>query len=143
MRIALLSLGLVLAACSSGPEVLDPDAAAEALVDRNWITTWPTSPATPHHVLRFVPSMGSSGVYQDRVLFEGSFELFLFRAEEGRLAFTFPGKDERHETPFRIEKVDGPAPFTHRLVLEASPRGPNVYYGYDESGGGHDLALDY
>ncbi len=142
MRALALVALFALAACSSGgPDVLDADEAKEALVNRNWVTTWPSSPSEHLHVLRFVPSMGSSGVYQDRVLFEGKFELFLYRAEEGRIAFTFPGREERAETPYRIERVDGPAPFTHRLVMEASPRGPAVYYGYDE-GSGQELAFE-
>jgi hypothetical protein len=74
------------------------------------------------------------GVYQDRTVFEGSFELFTFSATGETISFVFPGKDERRESAYRIERVDGPHPFTRRLVLDDTPRGPATYYGWDESG---------
>ncbi|MGF1466397.1 MAG: hypothetical protein ACFCGT_09695 [Sandaracinaceae bacterium] len=133
MRLVLtLTLALALAACG-GPsgEALAPDAARGALIDRNWVSLWPTDPNQRLHVYRFVPSMGG-GVYQDRTVFRGSFELFQFEATGQELRFAFPDNQERLHTPYRIERVDGPRPFTHRLTLEQAPRGPAVYYGWNE-----------
>ncbi|MCA9613009.1 MAG: hypothetical protein KC586_09685 [Myxococcales bacterium] len=135
MRAPLLLLSLpvvfVLACGGSDTNALPAETASAELVNRNWIDVWPESHDDHLHVYRFTPSMGG-GVFQDRTVFEGRFELFTF-SEDGRaLRFHFPGKRERHETAFRIERVDGPAPFNRRLVLEDDPRGPGVYYGYDE-----------
>lgn len=125
---------LLLAAGCSSSETIAPSEAQNELVDRNWIDVWPQAKDDRLHVYRFIPSMGG-GVYQDRTVFEGSFELFTFSATDEAISFTFPGKDERHETAYRIERVDGPHPFTRRLVLDDTPRGPATYYGWDESGG--------
>jgi hypothetical protein len=125
------AFALLLAACGSSGEAVPAERARGELVNRNWIDVWPESKDDRLHVYRFVPSMGG-GVYQDRNVFEGSFELFTFEASGETLRFAFPGREEAHETAYRIERVEGPAPFTHRLVLEDSPRGPGVYYGWDE-----------
>ncbi|MEM9071154.1 MAG: hypothetical protein AAGE52_21770 [Myxococcota bacterium] len=125
-----LALAL-LAGCSDSAEVLSPADARAELINRNWLDVWPESADDHLHVFRFTPSMGG-GVYQDRTVFEGKFELFTFEATGDTLRIVFPGKDERHETAYQIERIDGPAPFNRRLVLEDSPRGPSIYYGYDE-----------
>lgn len=129
MRRILLVL-IVLAACSSGHRTkqLAPDDAARLLIDRNWIDVMPQSPKDRLHVFRFVPSMGG-GVFQDRTLYRGEFELFLFRAEPDAIAFTFPETSEQVRTAYTIEDVDGPAPFDLKLTIAHSPRGPSVYYG--------------
>ncbi|HJL02582.1 MAG TPA: hypothetical protein RMH85_22450 [Polyangiaceae bacterium LLY-WYZ-15_(1-7)] len=131
-------LTLVLVACDDAEPVAPADARAE-LIDRNWIDVWPQNADDELHVYRFTPSMGG-GVYQDRTVFEGRFELFTFEATGDTIRFRFPGKDETHSTAYRIERVDGPAPFTRRLTLEDTPRGPAVYYGWDEGSGASPFA---
>ena len=131
--ILLAAAASALAACgaSDDAQVLPADEAQEQLIDRNWVTVWPESKDEELRVYRFVPSMGG-GVFQDRTVFEGRFELFTFEADGQRIRFHFPGPDERQETAYRIERVDGPEPFTHRLVIEDDPRGDGVYYGWNE-----------
>ncbi|MEM6954361.1 MAG: hypothetical protein AAF411_04275 [Myxococcota bacterium] len=131
---AISAFVLLLAACSGEAPSLTPQEAASQLIDRNWIDAWPESKDDRLHVFRFVPSMGG-GVHQDRNVFEGEFELFTFEATGDEIRFRFPGREEVHTTSYRIEPVDGPQPFTHRLVLDDSPRGPDVYYGWNEAGG--------
>jgi len=132
MRCAVPALLLVLAACSSAteapPRALPPDQAARVLVDRNWIDRMPEAHDARLHVYRFVPSMGG-GVFQDRTVFRGEFELFVFAIEGGELAIRLPDTGERVRTGYRIERVTGPEPFDLRLTLDHAPRGPAVYYG--------------
>jgi hypothetical protein len=121
---------LLLAACGSDArrDAVPGAEAARLLVDRNWVDVWPTDKTQRLHVYRFTPGMGG-GVYQDRTLFKGEFELFRFEVREDLLRFDLPETEQDVETRFRIERVDGPAPFDLRLVLDRSPRGPRVYYG--------------
>jgi hypothetical protein len=127
-----LACSLAGAACSSKSE---PRAqrveAAEArllLLDRNWMDRMPQSSRDHLFVFRFVPSMGG-GVFQDRTLFKGLFELFVFEATGEELRFFLPETNERVRAAYTIETVDGPEPFDLRLTIPESPRGPKVYYG--------------
>ena len=51
------------------------------------------------------------------------------------------GKTSEKDKFDRIERIDGPAPFNRRLVLEDTPRGPSTYYGYDEGQTASPLGL--
>jgi hypothetical protein len=132
MRRALCLVILVAAgsSCSSGHRTkqVAPDDAARLLIDRNWIDVMPQSPKDRLHVFRFVPTMGG-GVFQDRTLYRGEFELFMFEAEPDAITFTFPETSEQIRSAYTIEDVDGPAPFDLKLTIARSPRGPSVYYG--------------
>ncbi|MFK7991626.1 MAG: hypothetical protein AB8I08_36755 [Sandaracinaceae bacterium] len=129
--LAFTLLALSLTACGPDAEVVPAAQARSELINRNWLDVWPEAADDSLKVYRFTPSMGG-GVFQDRTVFEGSFELFTFDATHDRLTIRFPGRDEVHETDYRIERVEGPHPFTRRLVLEDDPRGPGTYYGWDE-----------
>ena len=80
------------------------------------------------HVYRFVPSMGG-GVFQDRTIFKGTFELFMFETAGDEIRFNLPETKQKIVSKFRIEEVDGPEPFDLKLTIPADPRGPQVYYG--------------
>ncbi len=114
--------------------------AARLLIDRNWLDSWPTDKNDHLQVYRFVPSMGG-GVFQDRTVFKGTFELFQFTADPGTLDFQFPHTDEHAKVGYRIERVTGPAPFDLKLTIEADPRGPGVYYGMTSDRGQDVQAL--
>ncbi len=130
-----VSLSLTVAAtagCSStsepaGKRALAPDVAAKLLIDRNWIDRMPETHSDRLHVFRFVPTMGG-GVYQDRTLFKGSFELFVFQVKGETLDIVLPETHERVTSQFSIEEVSGPAPFDLKLTLHSVPRGPQVYF---------------
>jgi hypothetical protein len=126
----LVTASATAAACSSGHQTREvgPDDAARLLLDRNWIDVMPRSQDDRLHVFRFVPKMGG-GVFQDRRLFKGEFELFTFKVNKNEIRFDFPDQHERYQTSYKIEDVDGPEPFDLKLTLERSPRGPRVYYG--------------
>src|SRR5215813_1253606 len=120
---------LAATACSKAPDRLSASDAADVLINRNWIDRMPETQSDRLHVYRFVPSMGG-GVYQDRTLYKGTFELFMFRVERGdHLVFDLPETREKVTSQFTIEKVDGPAPFDLKLTVYSDPRGPGVYYG--------------
>ena len=128
MRTALLIV--VLAACSSAkPSAgVDDREARQLLLDRNWIDRMPTTERDKLHVYRFVPSMGG-GVFQDRTLYKGSFELFRFTVDGDHIDFDLPETHEHVRSQFHIARVDGPSPFDLELTLSSDPRGPHVYYG--------------
>src|SRR5689334_988504 len=118
------------AACSPSrtSDIVDDGQARKLLLDRNWIDRMPETPRDRLHVYRFVPSMGG-GVYQDRTLFKGTFELFVFRVEGDHITFQLPETHEKVTSQFAIERVDGPRPFDLKLTIWNDPRGPQVYFG--------------
>ncbi len=119
---------------SSTPRQVSTQDAADLLTDRNWLDTWPESKDHRLHVFRFTPSMGG-GVYQDRTVFHGEFELFTFSVEGDKLSFVLPHNGQTATSKFKIERVAGPKPFDLRLTLSDSPRGPSVYYGISRERG--------
>jgi len=120
-----------LAACSSSHKssrIVDDAEARKLLLDRNWIDRMPETERDKLHVYRFVPTMGG-GVYQDRTLYKGTFELFRFTTAGDEIRFDLPETHQDVTSKFHIETVDGPAPFDLKLVIPADPRGPQVYWG--------------
>jgi hypothetical protein len=120
----------VVAACSSpakSREVGDGEA-RKLLLDRNWIERMPETERDRFHVYRFVPSMGG-GVFQDRTIFKGTFELFQFETAGDEIRFNLLETHDKVVSKFRIEEVDGPEPFDLKLTIAADPRGPQIYYG--------------
>lgn len=131
MRTALIAFTLAAAACSSSSTSTKPVPADEArtlLIDRNWLDRMPETERDRLHVYRFVPSMGG-GVFQDRTLFKGTFELFSFKVDGNKILFDLHETKTKVASEFTIERVDGPAPFDLKLTVQADPRGPKVYYG--------------
>lgn len=112
---------------------LPPAEAADLLVNRTWIDHMPGSEDEKLHVYRFTPAMGG-GIYQDRTLYAGEFELFTFEVDERTLRIDWPHRDLREEVRFEIERVEGPRPFDLRLRLHGNSTGPSVYYGQSGEG---------
>lgn len=133
-RLAFASL-IALAACSGArSKTLPPDEARKVLLDRNWIDVLPRSVDDKLHVFRFVPSMGG-GVYQDRTLFAGTFELFQFATDGETIKFDLLHTGTRAQSRYRIDELATPGPdgVDLRLTLEASPRGPSTYFSWRQS----------
>ena len=118
-----------LAACSSSKPGLSADDARSLLIDRNWLDRMPETDRDRLHVYRFVPTMGG-GVFQDRTLYKGEFELFVFKVRDNEIVFDLPETHETVTTEFRIEEVDGPPPFDLKLTIRDDPRGPGAYFGW-------------
>ncbi len=111
--------------------------AAQLLIDRNWLDIWPADKDDHLHVYRFVPSMGG-GVFQDRTVFKGAFELFQFTTDGATIHYHFPHDGLRKQVRYQIERVDGPEPFDLKLTIHGDPRGPGTYWGMT-SDRGQDL----
>ena len=141
---ALLLAGvLALGACASkhdhGATAVAANDAESLLIDRNWIDRMPEKSNDHLNVFRFVPSMGG-GVFQDRTVFEGTFELFVYKVEGNAINFTLPAKRAKARSGFRIERIKDDPQFDLRLTLDSSPRGPSVYYSVARQHS-HDLAI--
>ena len=124
----LLLIALTLAACSKHSKEIDSGEAKKLLIDRNWIDRMPQTDRDKLHVYRFVPNMGG-GVFQDRTLYKGTFELFTFSVDGDHIDFNMPETHEKVRSQFHIETVDGPEPFDLKLTVWSDPRGPTIYYG--------------
>jgi len=129
MRTVSFVLVAALAACSHKSSTLDASEARDLLIDRNWLDRMPETERDHLFVYRFVPNMGG-GVFQDRTLYKGTFELFTFTTEGSKIHFNMPETKTEVTSEFTIEKVDGPKPFDLKLTIKDDPRGPHVYYGW-------------
>lgn len=126
-----MALVLALGACSSSSSPSSRVSAQDApklLIDRNWMDRMPQTDRDKLHVYRFVPNMGG-GVFQDRTLFKGTFELFSFSASGDSITFDLHETKDKVTSPYTIERVDGPEPFDLKLTIPGDPRGPKVYFG--------------
>jgi hypothetical protein len=147
MRTLAATLVVVLAAACSSPSApratrVDPADAAKLLIDRNWIDRLPETAQDRLHVYRFVPAMGG-GVFQDRTLFKGEFELFTFEVVPGEVRIVTPEDGTAHRTGFHIDRItDGPEGTDLRLTLDDPPRGPSVYLGWSRETDRTGAALD-
>ncbi len=118
-----------LAACSSSkPAAISGDEAQSLLINRNWLDNMPETDRDHLFVYRFVPTMGG-GVFQDRTLYKGVFELFQFEATGEEIRFDLLETKTKVVSRYTIEQVDGPEPFDLKLSIPDDPRGPKVYFG--------------
>lgn len=142
MRTALL-LALSLSACSSKATSTEvpADEAQQLLIDRNWLDRMPETDRDRLHVYRFTPKMGG-GVYQDRTIFKGTFELFRFKATGDEIQFDLPETKTKVASSYKIDRVTGPEPFDLRLTIFDSPRGPKTYYGIKAETDPHGALLE-
>lgn len=146
LLLPLLSIGGVasLSGCSKSQQQLVPAQQAQSLLlDRNWIDRLPESPRDRLHVFRFVPTMGG-GVFQDRTLFAGHFELFTFDHDGDTIRFHLHHTGDEHKSGYTIDRLperspDGsPNPLELHLHLSDTPRGPSDYYSI-RGMNGHDF----
>ncbi|CAN5868152.1 hypothetical protein BH11MYX3_BH11MYX3_37450 [soil metagenome] len=126
--LALTTVGACSSSKTAPTQQVSADEAKSLLIDRNWLDTYPETERDKLHVYRFVPSMGG-GVFQDRTLFKGIFELFSFKATGETITFTLHETHDEVTSNYTIEKVDGPEPFDLKLTIPDDPRGPKVYFG--------------
>ncbi len=131
MRKLLFAVLLVGACSRPATNALPPKEAKELLVNRSWIDRLPQRSDDKLHVFRFTPSMGG-GVYQDRTLFAGQFELFTFEQDGSRIRFNLWHTGDKKISSFIIEKMDKPGPdgVDLKLTIFDSPRGPRTYYSW-------------
>jgi hypothetical protein len=146
MSLALIAALSVTAACtSSKPSTqVSSEEARNLLIDRNWLDRMPETDRDHLFVYRFVPNMGG-GVFQDRTLYKGTFELFSFSVKDSAITFKLHETKTEVTSSYTIEKVEGPEPFDLKLTITDDPRGPKVYFGMksetDRDGTGLDRML--
>src|ERR1700733_2722117 len=99
MRYAIVAVLLI--ACSSSKPTISRDEAKQLLIDRNWIDRMPQTERDHLFVYRFVPTMGG-GVFQDRTLYKGTFELFTFTVDADHIDFNLPQTHHRVRSQFPI-----------------------------------------
>jgi hypothetical protein len=144
MARALVALVLLATACARpSTRALPPDEAKQLLVDRSWVDRLPQRVDDKLHVFRFTPAMGG-GVYQDRTIFAGTFELFVFEQDGQRIRFNLLHTGEKKVCPFVIEPLDPPGRegVDLKLTIEGSPRGSSsTYYSWRKNPADLDAVL--
>lgn len=139
MRTILLAVALAAlsSACSgdhASTRVTDGDA-RQLLYKRVWLDEEPRTESQRFHVLVF--DKRKSGIYQDRTIWKGAFELFRYKADGSGLSLELPGSDREVKTGYKIERVKhGQADV--RLTIDKPADGPSVYYGYRFDGAAVD-----
>lgn len=147
MRRALAGVALAAALFGCGPRratrALPPEQAKKLLLDRNWIDRLPEKIDDKLHVYRFVPSAGG-GVFQDRTIFFGTFELFTFAADGERIRFNLLHTGDQRVSSYTIEELAQPGPEGVDLLLTIAddPRGGKRYFGWRREGRGGAGELD-
>jgi hypothetical protein len=139
----LVLAALVVGACNKpATHALPPEQAKKVLLDRNWLDRVPQKVDDKLHVYRFVPSMGG-GVFQDRTIFFGTFELFTFEADGSRIRFNLLHTGDKRVSAYKIEELATPGPDGVDLMLTIAddPRGPKRYYGWKNEGRDLDAHL--
>jgi hypothetical protein len=134
---ALVAVSLVAACSKPATHALPPDQAKQLLLNRNWIDRLPERVDDKLKVYRFVPSMGG-GVFQDRTIFFGTFELFTFEATGAEIRFNLLHTGDKRTSGYTIEELATPGPegVDLRLTIASDPRGPKSYYGWRKEAGG-------
>jgi hypothetical protein len=135
IALAIVAVSLT-AACSKDAatrrDPLPPDEAAELLHQRIWLDKEPRGQNEVFHL--FVFDHGQMGIYQDRTIWKGKFEMFIYEAEGKSIEMRLPGSRKIIKTGFSIEKAKrGEADV--KLTLDKPFEGPKEYYGYRFDGG--------
>jgi hypothetical protein len=134
---ALVAATLSVAACDrrAATHAVPPEQAKKLLLDRNWLDRVPQKIDDKLHVYRFVPSMGG-GVFQDRTIFFGTFELFTFEADGARIRFNLLHTGDKRVSTYTIEELATPGPdgVDLQLTIADDPRGTRRYFGWRNEG---------
>jgi hypothetical protein len=126
---AIVAVSLTAACGKTAPQrdPLPPGEAAELLHKRIWLDTEPRGWSDKFHLLVF--DGDHSGVYQDRTVWKGTFEVFIYEADGKTLDLRLPGSKKTVKTTFSIEKAKrGEADV--KLTIDKPFDGPTSYYGY-------------
>jgi hypothetical protein len=124
------------AACSRDaqrdqPQPLPPDQAAQLLHERVWLDKEPRHGSDRFHLMAFIDK--EIGVSQERTIWKGAFEMFLYKVKDRSLDVRLPGSRKAVKTTFRVEKARrGEADV--KLTLDKPFAGPTTYYGYPLDG---------
>jgi hypothetical protein len=139
---ALLIAGMIAGCGRSTTQALPPEEAKALLIDRSWVDRLPTNVDDKLHVFRFTPSMGG-GVYQDRTIFAGTFELFMFEHDGEKIRFNLLHTRDKKISRYTIEPLPekGPEGVDLKLTIQDSPRGASIYYSWRKNPADLDAVL--
>ena len=133
MRLLVLSLVvLALTACGRddgrrGAEVSHRDA-SKILESTPWLDRAPEHESDIVHAWIFPRG---EGLYFVGNAYKGAYETFRYFVEEDQIKVRFNHDGKSHTMRFTIERVDDRV-FDYRLTFDQSPRGPKVYYGFEQ-----------
>ena len=134
-KLALVAVAIALAAggcrgdhsSSSSNEVVAQKDAEKILESTAWMDRAPQAEEDVIHAWIFQ----GEGLYFTGNAYKASFERFRYYAEGATLKLRFLNDGEKHDVGFKIERVKSDPVFDYKLTLDGDPRGPSVYYGFD------------
>lgn len=132
---ALLTVGIASCGRDDAPRAVavgDAREAAEILERTPWLDRAPESERDVIHAWVFPRG---EGLYFVGNAFKASYEVFQYFVEDDELRIRFLDDGKTHKVRFSIERVQHHPVFDFRLTLHGSPRGPKVYYGFDQHRG--------
>src|SRR5688572_26578997 len=102
---AIVAVSLTAACGKAAPrhkDPLPPGEAAELLHQRIWLDKEPRGQNEVFHL--FVFDEGQMGIYQDRTIWKGKFEMFIYEAEGKTIEMRLPGSRKIIKSGFSVEK---------------------------------------
>ena len=132
IRTAAIVLAIVsLTACGDDPPratAISHDDAERILESTPWFDR---APETETDVINAYIFGGGEGLYFTGNSYKGSYELFrYFLEDDGVIKFRFLDEGKKYSASYSIERAHRDV-FDYKLTLHDSPRGPQVYYGFD------------
>jgi hypothetical protein len=137
--VSVLALALAaasVAACSDTPasSAGEPVSAADA-VDVLESTAWIDSvPRTERSIINGWVFQAGEGLFFVGNSYKATIELFRYEATNKTLELEFLDESKTYATTYSIERYKGEV-FDYKMTLKKSPRGPKVYYGFDNDRG--------
>jgi hypothetical protein len=137
--VSVLALALAaasVAGCSDTPATSagEPVSAADA-VDVLESTAWIDSvPRTERSIINGWVFQAGEGLFFVGNSYKATIELFRYEATNKTLELEFLDESKTYGTAYAIERYKGEV-FDYKLTLKKSPRGPKVYYGFDNDHG--------
>jgi hypothetical protein len=128
VAIALLVVGLVACGRSKSRDAVPQHDAEKILESTPWLDRAPESEEDVIHAWIFPRG---EGLYFTGNAHKGAYETFRYWIDDGRIKLKFLSDGSKHEMKFTIERVDDRT-FDYKLTLDRSPRGPQVYYGFEQ-----------
>lgn len=104
-----------------------PSHGKNILLERPWLDHLPKDEHDRYQALVF--NEEGYGVSLQATAYTGQWELFVFKAKDGKLQVLFPNDRRRAETKYKVAKVEHRT-FDLQLTLEDTPFGPKTYYSW-------------
>lgn len=133
--LAIVTLALSLVACrdagppaSHGVVIADSDA-ERVLQTTPWLDSMPES---ERHVIQAYVFQRGEGIFFHGNSYKATIEALRYWVEGGTIKLNFLDEQKTYKTKWKIERYRGEV-FDYKLTIEKDPRGPKVYYGFDQN----------